>query len=50
MRDINTRHEAEIRLKEFEFKTNTLLMIDGGSLDVVLSSVKLEEKFFAVAT
>jgi len=50
MRDLGNRHEVELRLKEFEYKTNTLLMIDGTTLEIILSTPKLEEKFFSVAT
>jgi phospholipid-translocating ATPase len=50
MKELRTMKDAEIKLKEFETKTNNLLMIDGQSLDLVLSSKSLEEKFFSVAT
>ena len=36
MRDIDTYNEAERVLTDFERRTNTLLMIDGGTLDTVL--------------
>ena len=36
MRDIDTYNEAERVLTDFERRTNTLLMIDGGTLDTIL--------------
>ncbi len=50
MKELRTMKEAELKLKEFENKTNNLLMIDGQSLDLILGSKSLEEKFFSVAT
>jgi len=38
MRDIDTNAEADRVLSDFERRTNTLLMIDGGTLDVILSN------------
>lgn len=34
-----------IKLKELENNTNSLMMIDGTSLDVILCDKKLEEHF-----
>ena len=50
MKELKTQKEAELKLKEFETKTNTLLMIDGHTLDLILQTRPLEEKFFSVAT
>jgi len=36
MRDILSYNEADRVLSDFERRTNTLLMIDGGTLDVIL--------------
>lgn len=49
MKELSGLSEVEMKIKEFERVTDSLLMIDGHSLDLVLSSQKLEEKFFAVA-
>ncbi len=38
IKDLKSVKEAEIKLKEFEGQTNSLLMIDGGALDLCLSS------------
>lgn len=50
MRDIEYPKEAEKVLNEFERRTNTLLMIDGTTLDVMLSDPNLELKFLSAAT
>lgn len=50
MRDQDDRQEAEKLLSEFERKTNTLLMIDGQTLDIMLSKASLEQKFWSAAT
>jgi phospholipid-translocating ATPase len=50
MRDIESVREAELKLNDFEQKTNTLLMIDGQTLDLFLSRFQLEERFFKAAT
>jgi len=42
--------DVEMSLEEFEKKTNTLLMIDGTTLDIILSKATLEENFFTSAT
>jgi phospholipid-translocating ATPase len=46
MRDQEDKIEAEALLSEFERKSNTLLMIDGQTLDIMLSKRTLEEKFW----
>jgi phospholipid-translocating ATPase len=47
MRDITEGYEASKRLDEFARKaTSSILMIDGGTLDVCLNDKKLEDKFF----
>ena len=50
IRDLTTVRDVEMRISEFEKQTNTLLMIDGTSLDVILSRATLEEQFFLAAT
>ena len=50
MRDIESLKEATEVLNEFERRTNTLLMIDGTTLDVMLSDPNLENKFLTAAT
>jgi phospholipid-translocating ATPase len=50
MRELANVKDVEIRLKEFENKTQSLLMIDGQTLDIILANKHLEEQFFAVAT
>jgi len=50
MRDIDTLKEATEVLNEFERRTNTLLMIDGTTLDVMLSDPALENKFLTAST
>jgi len=51
MRDITESYDASKRLDEFSRKaTSSILMIDGGTLDVCLNDKKLEEKFFLEAT
>lgn len=45
----NSKEVAQ-RLTEFERRTNTLLMIDGQTLDIVLCNPALEKKFFTLAT
>ena len=50
MRDIDDVKSAEEILGEFERRTNTLLMIDGGTLDLILSNVGLEQRFMAAST
>lgn len=51
MRDITEGYEASKRLDEFARKaTSSILMIDGGTLDVCLNDKKLEDKFFQEAT
>lgn len=50
MRDIENYNEADRVLSDFERRTNTLLMIDGGTLDLILQHASLEERFFASAT
>jgi hypothetical protein len=42
--------EAELKLNDFEQKTNTLLMIDGQSFDLFMRNKLLEERFFKAAT
>lgn len=49
MRDIDSYNEADRILSDFERRTNTLLMIDGGTLDTILASQSLEERFFVSA-
>ena len=52
MRDMEGEKECEALLKEFEAKNpeKYILMIDGQTIDVFMSSKKLEEQFFSVAT
>ena len=50
MRDIDKLQEATEVLNEFERRTNTLLMIDGTTLDVMLSDPALENKFLTAST
>jgi len=50
MRDLESVREAELKLNDFEQKTNTLLMIDGQTFDLFLSKKLLEERFFKAAT
>ena len=50
MRDIDELKEAIEVLNEFERRTNTLLMIDGTTLDVMLSDPALENKFLTAST
>lgn len=50
MRDQENTFEAEGLLAEFERKTDTLLMIDGQTLDLMLNRPNLEEKFWSAAT
>ena len=37
-------------LTEFERKTKTLLMIDGGAIDFIMSDAETEKRFFTAAT
>lgn len=37
MKELQTAKECELKLREFETKTGQLLMIDGSTLDIVLS-------------
>jgi hypothetical protein len=37
-------------LTEFERRTKTLLMIDGGAIDLILSKPEMEQRFFIAAT
>lgn len=51
MRDITMAYDASKRLDDFSRKaTNSILMIDGGTLDVIMSDPKIEEQFFREAT
>lgn len=51
MRDITEGFEANKKLEEYSRKaTNCILMIDGTTLDCILQSPKLEERFFTEAT
>lgn len=50
MRDIESYNEADRILSDFERRTNTLLMIDGGTLDLILANKGLEERFMHSAT
>jgi len=51
IREITDILEAERKLDEFSKKaTNAILMIDGSSLDLMLSVKHLEEKFFNEST
>lgn len=45
-----TSRDVHLALDDFAKKTNTLLMIDGTSLDIILAKPDLEEKFFLSAT
>lgn len=47
MRDITEAYDASKRLDEFSRKAaNSILMIDGGTLQLCLEDKKLEQKFF----
>lgn len=47
MRDITEAFEANKKLEEFSRKANNcILMIDGTTVDTILSQTKLEERFF----
>lgn len=49
MRDILAEKEAELKLKEFESKAeNSLLMIDGQTIDVMMRKKHLEDMFFQI--
>ena len=37
-------------LTDFERRTKTLLMIDGGAIDMVMSDADVEKRFFTAAT
>lgn len=50
MRDMESWREAQLLLDEFRTKTNTILMIDGQTLDIFLHKEDLEEEFFKIAT
>lgn len=50
MRDIESYNEADRVLTDFERRTNTLLMIDGGTLDLILVNHGLEERFLRAAS
>lgn len=50
MRDLESVRECEAKLSDFEPKTNTLLMVDGQTLQIFLSNKQLEERFFIAAT
>lgn len=51
MRDITEAYDASKRLDEFSRKaTSSILMIDGGTLQLCLEDKKLEQKFFSEAT
>ena len=50
MRDQVDHIDAESLLAEFERKQNTILMIDGQTLDLMLSKTSLENRFWAAAT
>jgi len=50
MRELTTARECELKLREFENRTEQLLMIDGQTVDIVLSTKQLEEMFFSIAT
>ena len=48
---MRSHKEAETRLKEFSEKVEkSVLMIDGKSLDFMMSNSLLEERFFSIAT
>lgn len=49
MKDIVSVKEAETKLKEFERKAETaLLMIDGTTIDTMMRTKHLEELFFTI--
>jgi len=50
MKDIASRDLVDRCLKEFETKNETLLMIDGNTLDLCLSTKEQEETFFRVSS
>lgn len=50
MRDIESYNHTDQVLSDFERRTNTLLMIDGGTLDLILAHQNLEERFLRAAS
>ena len=50
LRDQTNERKVTQMLNDFEMHDNTILMIDGQTLDVCLSSPLLEDTFFRVAT
>ena len=51
MRDMTDPADVERRLEEFSRKaTNVILMIDGTTVDTILSHKKLEDRFFQEST
>jgi len=50
MRDMESMAEVEELLGEFERKTETVLIIDGQTIELILKDKKLEERFFKSST
>ena len=51
MRDLYDSFEIQKKLEEFSRRaTNSILMIDGKTLDMILSNKKLEDRFFLEST
>jgi len=50
MKDLITAKEVEENLYEFEKRRDTILMIDGKTLDICFEDEDLEEFFLEVAT
>jgi phospholipid-translocating ATPase len=43
MKELTSIKEADLRIKEFSTKTNNILMIDGQTLDLCMSTKSMEE-------
>ena len=50
IRDVENHSHLDDLLTEFEKRTKTLLMIDGGAIDMIMSDPDVEKRFFAAAT
>lgn len=50
MKELKTELEVDLHLNQFESRPNSILMIDGNTIDVCMSTKKMEEKFFNIAT
>ena len=50
MKELTTVLDINLKLNEFEKKiSGSMLIIDGGTLALVLSSLPIEERFFEIA-